>query len=96
MEDHELKCWPALFSATIAEVKTFEYRYDDRGLEVGDTLWLREWDPAVQNYTGRNARVLVKAVWKNIPGVPEKFCLMAIRLVQAPWMIIDEIEDHII
>lgn len=42
---HELKTHPEPFEAVVQGLKTFEYRYDDRGFNVGDELLLREWDP---------------------------------------------------
>lgn len=43
---HELKCWPEPYDAIVAGVKRFEFRRDDRGFAVGDTLRLRKWNPA--------------------------------------------------
>jgi hypothetical protein len=44
---HELKTWPQFFEATRRGHKKFELRRDDRpeGFQVGDELFLREWDP---------------------------------------------------
>jgi hypothetical protein len=85
MKDHELKLWPTFFWPTMIGVKTFEYRINDRDFQVGDTLWLREWDPGYKTYLGRNIRVLVTHIWSDIPGVPEDYLLMEIRVIQAPW-----------
>lgn len=89
MKDHELKCWPALFHPVSLGLKALEYRRNDRGFEVGDTLWLREYEPEDGTYTGLNCRVLVQAVWTavDIPGLPHDFCVMQVLLAQAPWKI---------
>ena len=50
---HELKCWPNFFHAIWNRNKTFEYRINDRGFSLYDTLWLREFDPKSETYTGR-------------------------------------------
>jgi hypothetical protein len=54
---HELKCWPEFFEGHIDKTKTFELRKDDRGFQVGDFLWLREWNPKENPpvYTNREA-----------------------------------------
>ncbi len=49
----EKKIWPEYFSAILEGKKTFELRLNDFVVEAGDTLLLREWDPATQEYTGR-------------------------------------------
>jgi len=51
---HDLKCWPEYFTDIESGVKTFEYRGNDRGYCVGDLLFLREFCPAKQEYTGRS------------------------------------------
>ncbi|VXC03894.1 hypothetical protein EXIGUO8H_430005 [Exiguobacterium sp. 8H] len=50
---HELKIWPEYFDMVDAGRKTFEIRRDDRGYQSGDILYLREYDPVEQAYTGR-------------------------------------------
>lgn len=56
---HNLKTWPEVFDAMLTRAKSFEVRRDDRGFGVGDTLVLKEWDPATGKYTGRTCKALV-------------------------------------
>jgi uncharacterized protein DUF3850 len=50
---HELKSWPKFFEKVISGEKTFEIRLNDRDFHVGDFLYLREYDPVMQRYSGR-------------------------------------------
>lgn len=43
---HELKTLPVYFDAVARGDKTFEVRKNDRDFQTGDTLVLREFDPA--------------------------------------------------
>jgi hypothetical protein len=62
MATHELKIWPEFFDPVARGEKTFDVRYNDRGFEKGDVLWLREWNPAEGVYTGRSVERLVAYV----------------------------------
>jgi Domain of unknown function (DUF3850) len=53
---HELKAWPEFFKDLASQAKTFEVCRDDRDFQVGDILWLREWDPRSEAYSGREVR----------------------------------------
>ncbi len=59
---HQLKTWPEPFQAQLDGRKTFEVRLNDRQYQVGDTLWLEEWDPGTRLYTGRRLYVRVTYV----------------------------------
>ena len=53
MKKVEKKCWPEYFQKIIEGKKTFELRLNDFNISEGDILVLREWDPAIKDYTGR-------------------------------------------
>lgn len=76
MGNHELKVWPPFYGPLLDGSKTFEYRYDDRGFQVGDTLTLREWDPITEEYTGRATSAIVVYILRNCPGLPSGHCIM--------------------
>lgn len=78
---HELKTWPEYFESVLKGEKTFEYRVDDRGFNVGDILTLKEWNPDTKQYTGRT---LIKEVTYILRGseiisLPEKYSILSIR-----------------
>jgi hypothetical protein len=87
-QSHELKCWIEPFTATVEGRKTHEFRMDDRGFRVGDTLVLREWDPCttdfakLPHYTGRIATCLVTYISREgMFGIPAGYVVMSIHLV---------------
>ena len=53
MKIHELKSWPQFFTRVISGEKTFELRVNDRDFKLGDFLFLREYDPLTEQYSGR-------------------------------------------
>ncbi len=64
MQTIEKKVWPEYFQQILEGKKTFEVRLNDFEIEEGDTLVLREWDPATKNYTGRHLSRTVGYVGK--------------------------------
>ena len=50
---HELKSHPQYFQATWRGFKPFEIRVNDRKFQPMDEVFLKEWDPETQEYTGR-------------------------------------------
>lgn len=61
MKVHELKILPEYYNAQIEGKKNFEIRKNDRNYQIGDEIYLREYDPINKKYTGR--RILVKVTY---------------------------------
>lgn len=56
---HILKILPEYFQAQAEGKKNFEIRKNDRNFNIGDELWLREYDPKVEAYTENDLVVKV-------------------------------------
>jgi ParB family chromosome partitioning protein len=82
MTEHKLKTWPKFFYEILTSRKGFEYRFNDRDFEAGDTLVLQEYYPnsAIQ-YTGRCIKVVVTNIHHDFPGMPEGYCIMDIKVL---------------
>ena len=78
MRLHNLKCWPEPYEAIINNLKTFEFRKNDRDFSVGDFLRLKEYDPETGKYTTREAMERVTFLMDSGFGVPEGYCIMSI------------------
>lgn len=80
MKRHELKTWPGPFSAMERGDKTHEVRRDDRGFSIGDELWLREWEPTSEQYTGRELLADVRYISRGPDwGLPDGMVVMSVR-----------------
>lgn len=82
MKTHELKTWPPFFQQMVDGLKLFEIRRNDRDFEVGDTLRLREYDPGLDHYSGREIRAEVTSIVAEQPWVPEGYVAMGIRITE--------------
>jgi hypothetical protein len=76
---HELKTSPDYFRDVCLGVKKFEVRYNDRGFEVGDRLYLREFEERTQNYTGRVKHKQVTYLLDDPRFVKNGFVIMGIE-----------------
>jgi hypothetical protein len=77
---HELKTWPVYFRAVQTGAKAFEWRKDDRGYQIGDTLVLKEWDDGAKEYTGQEVRCEVTYIARGVFGIPEGYAVLSIRV----------------
>jgi hypothetical protein len=75
---HELKTWPEYYNAVFDGTKTFEVRKNDRNYQIDDVLYLREWDPFRETYTGSVTKVLVTYILNDPAFVKEGFVIMGI------------------
>lgn len=78
MTTHELKCWPDFFSAVQSWEKMFEIRHNDRSFEVGDSLWLREWNQANADYTGASIRRVISYITDFPAGLRDGYVCMGL------------------
>ena len=76
---HVMKILPEYFLEVCGGRKNFEIRVDDRDVQVGDTVILREWDPK-RGYTGYVTRELrVSYVLRGVPehGLTLGYCIFS-------------------
>lgn len=75
---HELKLSVHYYDAVESGNKTFELRKDDRNIQAGDILILKEWTGTA--YTGRQMRVGVTYVLRDCPqyGLTQGYCIIGI------------------
>jgi hypothetical protein len=78
MKVHELKCWPPYLREIQGGEKTFEFRKNDRGFQVGDLLLLKEWIPETNEYTGTECFVKVTYGLFQGFGLPDGYCILQI------------------
>jgi len=62
MKRHELKTHPVYFEAVLSKNKTFELRENDRNFELNDLVILREYDPILHTYTGREFKFKISYI----------------------------------
>lgn len=62
MKTVEKKVWPTYFSEILNGNKKFELRKNDFDIQRGDILFLREYDPRLEVYTGREIKTKVTFV----------------------------------
>ena len=76
---HELKTYPEPFNAVLCGRKTAEFRKDDRNFEVGDSVRLREWDPANERYTGFELTKEISDIRRGPDfDIPEGFAMLSL------------------
>ena len=61
---HDLKVWRAQYAALLDGSKTFEFRKEDKGrvFEIGDVLFLREYNESAGRHVNYQCRVIKRIV----------------------------------
>lgn len=77
---HELKTIPPFFDHIWNGNKSFELRENDRGFQVCDILYLREFIPSGM-YTGRSIHARVDYVLEGFTGLSIGYCIMGITVL---------------
>ena len=78
MTTHELKCWPEFFAAVQNWDKMFEIRHNDRSFEVGDILWLREWNKDTADHTGASIWRVISYITDFPSGLRDGYICMGL------------------
>ena len=87
---HELKTWPEYFEPVFRRQKTAELRRNDRQYNVGDVLYLREWEPLSAAYTGRDCYRVVTHIVRGGEWLAPGYCMLSVwRPVDMPPDLID-------
>jgi len=82
MTEHELKTWPKYFQEILDGKKKFELRKNDRNFELEDILYLKEWSPETQLYTGRSVKLKVIYMVKYFIGLEPGYVIMGIEVIK--------------
>jgi hypothetical protein len=75
--EHRLKVLPQYYEAWKSGVKCFELRKDDRDYQVGDFVWLCEWDG--EKFTGRSFSIIrIDYILRDCPeyGLMDGYCIL--------------------
>jgi ketosteroid isomerase-like protein len=64
MKRVEKKIWPEFYDAVASGKQKHQCRLNDFDIDEGDTLVLREWDPEIKEYTGRELERRVTHVYR--------------------------------
>ncbi len=85
---HLLKTDMPIYQDIASGCKQFEIRKDDRGFNVGDVLWLAEYDREKTMFTGRNVYRLVQYILRpggeHHWGLRDGYCCMGLIAVEGP------------
>lgn len=85
---HEVKSWPQFFTAIMEGKKTHDLRHNDRYFNIGDTLFLGEFNPTTGKYTGRYCEVEITYITsRDFPCafssaiLDRDYCILSIKRV---------------
>lgn len=78
---HELKTWTEYYDLVVERIKPFEVRLMDRPYEVGDYLFLRDWNFEEDKYTGRACMVEVTYILLDSVFVSKGYGVMGIKFL---------------
>jgi uncharacterized protein YneR len=82
MKTHELKILQQYFRAVVDGSKKFELRKNDRDYQVGDCIFLNEYDG--NNYTGNSLPVMITYILKGGQyGLEEGYCILGLKDIEA-------------
>jgi len=82
MKTHYLKTVQPFFSQVKSGTKTFELRRNDRDFQVGDEVYLQEYDLSNNSFSGQEVKAFITYVLKDWAGLEDGFCVFAFEVTQ--------------
>ena len=82
MKTHYLKTIQPFFSEVLKGAKTFEYRRNDRDFQVGDEVYLQEYDLQKNTFSGQEVRGNITYVLKDWKGLDADYCVFSLQITQ--------------
>lgn len=83
MTTHHVKSWAHLFDAIVSGAKAYDLRKNDRDYQVGDIVWLNQYDNIKGVYTGRVAKRTISYMTNNVTPcavssavLPNDYCIL--------------------
>ena len=92
MKTHYLKTIQPYFDESKKGNKKFEFRKNDRDFQVGDEVFLREYDPETNIYSGNVMKANITYVLKDFGGMDSGYCVLSLEFVH---MILEDREYFI-
>ncbi|MCP1638851.1 DUF3850 domain-containing protein [Streptococcus gallinaceus] len=78
MKTHILKILPNFFEDIVSGKKTFECQYNDRGYQIGDCLYLKEYDIESNQYSGREMLAKISYTLQDFVGLKENYIILGL------------------
>lgn len=82
MKTHYLKTVQPFFSEVKKGTKTFEHRRNDRDFQVGDEVYLQEYDMMHNSFSGQEVRGTITYVLTDRAGLDDDFCVFSFKATQ--------------
>lgn len=82
MKTHYLKTIQPYFDEVKFGKKKFEFRKNDRDFNVGDEVYLEEYDATSKYYSGFVLRGIITYVLKDYNGIQDGYAVLSIELTQ--------------
>lgn len=82
MKTHYIKTIQPYFTEVREGRKKFEYRYNDRDFNVGDEVYLQEYNPDNKMYSGEEIRATITYILKDFAGLNKDYCVFSFNITQ--------------
>lgn len=82
MTKHHLKTVQPFFDEVKKGTKTFEHRRNDRDFQIGDEVYLQEYDMMHNSFSGEEVRVLITYVLTDRAGLDDAFCIFSFKVMR--------------